>query len=69
MGGDVAADLDLRLQEGAGHVLLFDGGSLKVKAEDSGCVWDSVVNHIIVLKRREAKISANTREQVGHRSF
>ncbi len=57
VGGDVAAELDLRLQEGAGHVLLFNCGGFKVKAEDSGRVRDQVVNHIIVLKRREARKS------------
>ena len=36
--GDIAAELDLRLKDGAGHVLGFDGGGVEVEAEGGGCV-------------------------------
>ena len=38
--GDIAAEPDLRLQDGAGHVLGFDGGGVEVNAEGGGCVGD-----------------------------
>lgn len=58
VGGDVAAEFNLRLQDGAGHILGLDGVRLEVKAQGGGCVRDTIVDHIIGLRRREVRKSA-----------
>lgn len=40
--GDEAAELDLDLEDGAGHVFGFDGGVFEVEAEGYGGVGDAV---------------------------
>lgn len=42
VGGDEAAEADLELEDGAGHVGGFEGGGLEVEAEGYGGVGDAV---------------------------
>lgn len=52
VGGDEAAEPDLDLENGAGHVLGLDRGVLEVEAEGYGGVGDAVDDGHAVLKGR-----------------
>lgn len=51
MGDKVAAEFDLRLQNGADHVLACDGVALEFDTEGGGCIGDAVADGIGGLRR------------------
>lgn len=58
VGGEVATEFDLCLEDGADQFLALDGGTLELEAESCGCVGDSVLDGSIGLGGRGVEESA-----------